>query len=76
MPAAAEPRAEAPTEPRAAAGEPASLDLEREVSRLEMRLIDEALARGEGSKPKAAALLGISERALWYKLKKYRPREA
>ncbi|HXU94337.1 MAG TPA: sigma-54 dependent transcriptional regulator [Gallionella sp.] len=43
------------------------------VEELEARLIDEALAKAEGNKPKAAALLGISERTLWYKLKKYRP---
>jgi two-component system response regulator AtoC len=47
--------------------------LNQAVEDLEARLIDEALAQSEGSKAKAAALLGISERTLWYKLKKYRP---
>jgi len=43
------------------------------VEALEAQLIDDALARAEGNKAKAAALLDISERTLWYKLKKYRP---
>lgn len=47
--------------------------LNQAVEDLEARLIDEALAQAEGNKAKAAALLGISERTLWYKLKKYRP---
>jgi len=47
--------------------------LNQAVEDLEARLIDEALAQGEGNKAKAAALLGISERTLWYKMKKYRP---
>ncbi|WP_395701211.1 sigma-54-dependent transcriptional regulator [Aquabacterium sp.] len=42
------------------------------VEALEARLIERALQLSEGSKPRAAALLDISERALWYKLKKYR----
>jgi two-component system response regulator AtoC len=47
--------------------------LNQAVEDLEARLIDEALAQAEGNKAKAAALLDISERTLWYKLKKYRP---
>ncbi|CAN5879817.1 sigma-54 dependent transcriptional regulator [soil metagenome] len=43
------------------------------VEELEARLIDEALAQAEGNKARAAALLDISERTLWYKLKKQRP---
>jgi two-component system response regulator AtoC len=58
------------------AAEMMSLLIEPQVSRLEMRLIDEALVRSDGNKAKAAALLGISERALWYKLKKHFNREA
>ena len=38
-------------------------------------MIDAALARAEGNKARAAALLDISERTLWYKLKKYRPEQ-
>jgi len=47
--------------------------LNQAVEELEARLIDQALAQAEGNKAKAAALLDISERTLWYKLKKYRP---
>ncbi len=47
--------------------------LTQAVEALEARLIDEALAQADGNKAKAAALLDISERTLWYKLKKYRP---
>jgi two-component system response regulator AtoC len=42
------------------------------VEELEQRLIEAALVRSEGNKSKAAALLEISERTLWYKLKKLR----
>ena len=42
------------------------------VEALETRVIDAALKQVDGSKPRAAALLQISERTLWYKLKKYR----
>ena len=45
------------------------------VDALERRMIDDALARSEGNKTRAAALLGISERTLWYKLKKFRSTE-
>ncbi len=47
--------------------------LTQAVEELEASLIDDALAQAEGNKTKAAALLDISERTLWYKLKKYRP---
>ncbi|MEO8921843.1 MAG: sigma-54 dependent transcriptional regulator [Caldimonas sp.] len=69
-------RAEAGTEAAAAAvpaGASAPGSLTEAVERLESRLIDEALARSEGNKARAAAALGISERTLWYKLKKQRP---
>jgi two-component system, NtrC family, response regulator AtoC len=45
------------------------------VDALERRMIDDALARSDGNKTRAAALLGISERTLWYKLKKFRSTE-
>jgi two-component system response regulator AtoC len=71
-----EPRA-AETRPKPAAlppeGAKAPPPLNQAVEDLEARLIDEALAQAEGNKAKAAALLDISERTLWYKLKKYRP---
>ncbi len=47
--------------------------LNQAVEDLEARMIDDALTQAEGNKAKAAALLDISERTLWYKLKKYRP---
>ncbi|MCB1900940.1 sigma-54-dependent transcriptional regulator [Cognatazoarcus halotolerans] len=46
------------------------------VEALEQRLIERALLRSEGNKTRAAALLGISERTLWYKLKKLRGDQA
>jgi two-component system response regulator AtoC len=49
--------------------------LTQAVEALEASLIDDALARADGNKAKAAALLDISERTLWYKLKKYRPEQ-
>ena len=51
---------------------PESLDLEAAVQDLEMRLISEALSQSGGNKTRAAQLLRISERSIWYKLKKYR----
>ena len=47
------------------------LSLEPAVERLERRYIRKALERCDGNKTKAARLLDISERTLWYKLKKY-----
>jgi len=46
------------------------------VEALETEMIVHALRQSNGSKPRAAALLEISERALWYKIKKYLPKEA
>lgn len=53
------------------AEEPECLDLEPAVEALERRYIRFALARSGNNKTKAARLLDISERTLWYKLKKY-----
>jgi two-component system response regulator AtoC len=50
---------------------PATLDLESQVDQLQTQLISEALARSQGNKAQAARLLGVSERTLWYKLKRY-----
>ncbi len=47
--------------------------LPQAVEELETRLIETALAKADGNKAKAAALLEISERTLWYKLRKQRP---
>ncbi len=46
------------------------LRLEPHVEALERRLIQHALDRAEGNKARAARLLEVSERTLWYKLKK------
>jgi two-component system response regulator AtoC len=45
-----------------------SLDLARATEALEDRLIAEALRRTDDNKRRAAAILGVSERTLWYKL--------
>lgn len=42
------------------------------VEHLERAMIVSALAESAGNKARAAALLDISERTLWYKIKKYR----
>jgi len=65
-----------PKAPAPAADGPKTPPLNQAVEDLEARLIDEALAQAEGNKAKAAALLDISERTLWYKLKKYRPEQS
>lgn len=49
----------------------AESDLETCVANLEIRLINRALQKAQGNKAKAARNLNISERTLWYKLKKY-----
>ena len=60
----------------AGAGGPARMvPLDQAVDELETRLIGEALVLADGNKAKAAAMLAISERKLWYKLKKGRPDE-
>ena len=46
--------------------------LEDCISRLEIRMINQALQNSDGNKAKAARNLKISERTLWYKLKKYK----
>lgn len=69
------------TDARAVAAKPVagveagdSVSLESAVGKLESQMIDEALRRAEGNKARAAALLDISERALWYKIKKMQVR--
>ncbi len=47
-----------------------NLDLPQAIDGLEQRLIAEALRRTGDNKRRAAALLGISERTLWYKLER------
>ena len=64
------------TAERDAAGSTSIEPLSQAVDALEARLIDAALVQAKGNKAKAAALLDISERTLWYKLKKFRPDQA
>ncbi|HSH71707.1 MAG TPA: sigma-54 dependent transcriptional regulator [Methylophilaceae bacterium] len=48
------------------------LSMPHAVETLEKQLIDAALAQCNGNKSKAAKLLEISERSLWYKLTEYK----
>ena len=48
-----------------------SLSLQPQVEAMEKRMIQEALRRSDNNKSAAARLLEISERSLWYKIKKY-----
>ena len=48
-----------------------SLEINPAVEHLESTMIRAAVEQAGGNKSKAARLLDISERALWYKLKKY-----
>jgi len=73
---AIEPWAEPVARPLPGVASPATSSLApltQAVEELEGRLIDQALSQAGGNKAKAAALLEISERTLWYKLKKSRP---
>lgn len=63
----------APSSQQGLPEEAADVRLNEAVDKLEARLIEAALTKAGGSKARAAALLDISERALWYKLKKRRP---
>ena len=45
--------------------------LDDAISELEKGMIVDALKRAQGSQAKAAKLLGISERSIWYRVKKY-----
>lgn len=51
--------------------EPESLAIEPQVAQLEKRLIEQALSHTGDNKSAAARLLEVSERTLWYKIKKY-----
>ncbi len=61
-----------PTVPLGPEPRPRSLSLIPAVEQLEKMLIAQALQQASGNKAKAARLLEISERAMWYKIKKYR----
>ena len=45
--------------------------LEDAISALEKSMIIDALKKTQGSQAKAAKILGISERSMWYRVKKY-----
>ncbi|MBA4416328.1 MAG: hypothetical protein C0392_00230 [Syntrophus sp. (in: bacteria)] len=45
--------------------------LEEAIAALEKRMILDALKKTDGSQVNAARLLGISERSMWYRIKKY-----
>lgn len=48
-----------------------SQDLDRSLEEMEKRMIVQALNKSRGVQKQAAALLGIKERSLWHRLKKY-----
>ncbi|MFA6230719.1 MAG: sigma-54 dependent transcriptional regulator [Rhodanobacter sp.] len=58
-----------PPEPMSDVG--TSLSLKTHVEALERQLIEAALKRSDNNKAAAARLLEVSERALWYKVKRY-----
>ena len=58
--------------PEPASGpEPEPLLLEPAIAAVERKLILRALGAANDNKARAARLLGVSERTLWYKLKRY-----
>ena len=59
------------TAPYGDRGQEELLDLKGALSSLEKNMIEKALRESEGIKSQAAKILGVSERKLWYKLKKY-----
>ncbi|MBI5503586.1 MAG: sigma-54-dependent Fis family transcriptional regulator [Deltaproteobacteria bacterium] len=60
-----------PTPASAAGKGPAPTTLAAAVAKAEIEAIESALARSGGNKAKAARLLAVSERNLWYKIKKH-----
>ena len=48
-----------------------SQNLDRSIEEMEKRMILQALNKSRGVQKQAAALLGIKERSLWHRLKKY-----
>jgi transcriptional regulator with GAF, ATPase, and Fis domain len=47
------------------------MSLDEAISSLEKKMIEEALKKTKGMQAKAAKLLGITERNMWYRVKKY-----
>ena len=66
-------RQEGPTDSTDANGEHSVGTLPERIAALERSAIRQAMADEGGNQSRAAARLGISERALRYKLAKYRP---
>ena len=60
-----------PAESEGETGGDGPLDLETAVAQAERKTILRVLATAGDNKPEAARLLGIGERTLWSKLKKY-----
>lgn len=56
---------------REAAGKKHPISLRESLEELEKRLIGEAMTKASDNQTKAAEMLGMSERMLRYKLKKY-----
>ncbi len=56
---------------RSTAAPATTQDLNETVRNVERQLILDALERSDGVQRKAARMLGITERVLWYKVKKY-----
>ena len=50
---------------------PESMDMHAQVEALEKKLLQQALLKSDDNKAAAARLLQISERTLWYKIKRY-----
>ena len=45
--------------------------LDESISQVERKMIEEALKKAKGNQRRAAKILGISERSMWYRVKKY-----
>ena len=58
-------------DPSDVSAESGNLSIPQATEALEKRMIEEALRQTGGNKSKAARLLEISERSLWYKLERY-----
>jgi len=58
-------------QPRTAPNEPGAVRLDEAMDRLEREMVLRALDETRQVKARAARLLGVSERTLWYKLRKH-----
>jgi two-component system response regulator AtoC len=58
--------------PDQSSDEAVTLSIPQATEKLERRLIENALKQTSGNKSKAAKLLEISERSLWYKVSSYK----